>query len=85
MTQCVAKTRAGSRCRMEADEGHRECPLHEGVPLHYEEIGRLKQEASAYGHVVISRSSYTELLNDRERLKQKEREESRGRPVGWGT
>ncbi len=50
--------------------GRSQCRLHEAMPPDYLVLGELQGAAYQIGHVVISRGSYMELLNDRERLKQ---------------
>ncbi len=52
---------------------------------HWQAVGQLKEDAYRLGHVAISRSQYDGLLQDRELLQEMKRNETRTRPVGWGS
>ena len=77
MSQCIArKTYTRERCRNEAAHGLRKCLLHQAMPPHAGELGRLKKAALRLGHIVISDRDFRHLMDDREQLKQLMQEQS---------
>ena len=86
MSQCVALARrTDRRCENDAAPGRLKCELHDAMGPHWQAVGHLKEDAYRLGHVAISRSQYDGLLQDRELLQEMKRNETRIRPVGWGS